>query len=757
MLCKRVFTSVCLAICFSTAIISRADAQEHRDIVNGNLIQFNDNGAWCWYQDERGVVDTAKGKIIVASVTSAAGVGGSPVDGDLRAVIFDLNTMTPQEYLLRHGGGNFYCDDHHAPAVLVRPDGKYLAMYAAHFNDTTSYYRIYDGDQWGPENGFNWNRNIPGGSNFQTTYSNLYYLSIEGRTYNFARAYNRSPNCMVSTNMGDTWTYGGQLTTIAAVGYVDGYFKYMGNGADRIDFVCAEHHPDDYNTSIYHGYIKDAKTYKSDGTLLDPNLLDNNYVPEVTDFTTVFAAGTVINGMTMYRCWDMDVQRYDDGTVATIISARINNNEGGSSITNANHAFIYCRYDGTEWSYTSLGQAGYKLYSTQEDYTGLAAMCPNDSNTIYISTSIDPRDTADLGVHEIFEGVTSDHGKTWQWFPITQNSVRDNLRPIIPVWDDRHTAVMWFRGRYNTAQSFDAAIVGIIDDKSSTPNLMTYVDASHSNTTLSNGNPFMTTGPDSNAGANDNQWHERTGFVNGGSVFTSSETGNGENAPTLKTQIILPQAGTYDIWVNFWANPTADWRIKAGLSESNMQVFRSMACKEVDEGAHSSSIVLTGSDNTFLYQAYVGRVEATAGDSIAVCIDDESILTGSSSRTAGDIARTWYDGVSYARVDNSISSVHSKEKTPPEKLALIQNYPNPFNPTTTITYSLPTSSNVVLTIYNVMGQKIKTLVNTRQNAGNYEIQWNGSNEKGERVSSGVYLYQLKTDSYSEAKKMVLLQ
>lgn len=98
--------------------------------------------------------------------------------------------MTPQKYTVREGGGNFWCDDHNAPAVLVRPDGKYLAMYAAHFNDTSSYYRIYDEDEWGPEQRFNWNEEIPGCSNFQTTYSNVYHLSAKGRTYNFARTNN---------------------------------------------------------------------------------------------------------------------------------------------------------------------------------------------------------------------------------------------------------------------------------------------------------------------------------------------------------------------------------------------------------------------------------------------------------------------------------------------------------------------------------------------------------------------------------------
>jgi len=71
---------------------------EPRDLVAGNLIQFNDNGTWCWFQDERAVVDVGGGKIVVGSVASASGRGGSPREGDVEASIFDLANGTSQRY-----------------------------------------------------------------------------------------------------------------------------------------------------------------------------------------------------------------------------------------------------------------------------------------------------------------------------------------------------------------------------------------------------------------------------------------------------------------------------------------------------------------------------------------------------------------------------------------------------------------------------------------------------------------------------------
>jgi len=138
--------------------------------------------------------------------------------------------------------------------------------------------------------------------------------------YNFVRGNNKRPNLMVSTDRGDTWTSGGQLTTKANVGYNNGYYKYCSNGIDRIDFVCSDYHLRDFPTSIFHGYIQNGKIYKSDGVLVDDNVLDTLNLASTAKLTLVFADSTIVQGDAMRRCWNTDVQRYGDGTIATIIT-----------------------------------------------------------------------------------------------------------------------------------------------------------------------------------------------------------------------------------------------------------------------------------------------------------------------------------------------------------------------------------------------------------------------------------------------------
>ena len=77
----------------------------------------------------------------------------------------------------------------------------------------------------------------------------------------------------------------------------------------------------------------------------------------------------------------------------------------------------------------------------------------------------------------------------------------------------------------------------------------------------------------------------------------------------------------------------------------------------------------------------------------------------------------------------------------PYRFELAQNYPNPFNPVTTIEYSVPSRTDVTIEIFNVLGQKVRTLVDEARSAGSYRIEWNGNNEFGRPVSTGVYLYR----------------
>ncbi|GAB4340839.1 MAG: hypothetical protein Kow0037_27000 [Calditrichia bacterium] len=90
--------------------------------------------------------------------------------------------------------------------------------------------------------------------------------------------------------------------------------------------------------------------------------------------------------------------------------------------------------------------------------------------------------------------------------------------------------------------------------------------------------------------------------------------------------------------------------------------------------------------------------------------------------------------------------------------ALEQNYPNPFNPTTTIRYQLPEVSRVSLQIYNILGQRVRTLVNNvKQSAGKYRIVWDGKNDAGTKMASGIYIYRIQAGNYTQVRKMVLMK
>jgi hypothetical protein len=87
----------------------------------------------------------------------------------------------------------------------------------------------------------------------------------------------------------------------------------------------------------------------------------------------------------------------------------------------------------------------------------------------------------------------------------------------------------------------------------------------------------------------------------------------------------------------------------------------------------------------------------------------------------------------------------------------MQNYPNPFNPITEISFSLPNAGHVKLEVYNIMGQRVTTLVDEYREAGTHSVTWNSKNDAGHEVSSGVYFYRLESGSFTETRKMVLLK
>jgi hypothetical protein len=101
--------------------------------------------------------------------------------------------------------------------------------------------------------------------------------------------------------------------------------------------------------------------------------------------------------------------------------------------------------------------------------------------------------------------------------------------------------------------------------------------------------------------------------------------------------------------------------------------------------------------------------------------------------------------------------VDDEDDIMPNDFRLGQNYPNPFNPSTTIEFAIPTESQVNVSIYNVLGQLVRTLVDDSRQAGTYAVEWDGNDYSGRRAASGIYMYRIQADNFSDSRKMLMLQ
>jgi len=133
--------------------------------------------------------------------------------------------------------------------------------------------------------------------------------------------------------------------------------------------------------------------------------------------------------------------------------------------------------------------------------------------------------------------------------------------------------------------------------------------------------------------------------------------------------------------------------------------------------------------------------------------DFGSSINGNGLNNGGELMYAALD----IEFDGPIYSVSAEHELIPTVGLLAQNYPNPFNPSTTIEYEIKEAGNVSIEVFNIKGQKVKTLVNEYQAANNYSTVWNGMNDNNESVSSGIYFYEMNTGDYTSVKKMILMK
>jgi flagellar hook assembly protein FlgD len=115
-----------------------------------------------------------------------------------------------------------------------------------------------------------------------------------------------------------------------------------------------------------------------------------------------------------------------------------------------------------------------------------------------------------------------------------------------------------------------------------------------------------------------------------------------------------------------------------------------------------------------------------------------------------------YTTIKYVKKTSDVEDETGTRERPSE-FDLSQNYPNPFNPSTKIEFTLSKSGFVTLQIYDILGRKVRTLVSEHLSSGYKSVIWDGKNDDGKDIASGVYFYQLRVGDFSEPKKMVLLK
>jgi hypothetical protein len=150
----------------------------------------------------------------------------------------------------------------------------------------------------------------------------------------------------------------------------------------------------------------------------------------------------------------------------------------------------------------------------------------------------------------------------------------------------------------------------------------------------------------------------------------------------------------------------------------------------------------------------IGLVQVLDSDTVFLdSLTFSEQLTDVSSGRYPDGSQTWrlFNTPTPGDSNRIISNISEKPNIP-LTFALAQNFPNPFNPKTIISYQLPVISNVELSIYNILGQKVVTLVSEKQTAGRYQVEWDASGS-----ASGLYFYRIETDAFQDVKKMILLR
>ena len=197
---------------------------------------------------------------------------------------------------------------------------------------------------------------------------------------------------------------------------------------------------------------------------------------------------------------------------------------------------------------------------------------------------------------------------------------------------------------------------------------------------------------------------------------------------------VILGSGTAEVTLNANASQVANGRVGVALALPAGQKFSA--------GTHPLvHVIFTINPNT-------------AADSTRLEFGDQLIAREVVDVNVNVLSAAWLGGTVTIEKTTSVKETASEA---PSSFELGANYPNPFNPETTIKYAIPSQAHVTLRIYNLQGQLVRALVDERKSPGYYRVVWNGSNDAGARVSSGIYLYTITAGNFKATKKMAILK
>lgn len=378
---------------------------------NSNIKTLSNDGAWCWF--------SAPGAIYRHNNANEVISGWVKADGSIETAILNLDTDSISSQII---SPQLDKDDHANPAFIELANKEVLIFYAKHFDRAIRVNRLPAGSEKANfgEMDFKEVYNVEQFKLYPkkvVTYANPIALSEENnRLFCFGRWTGYKPNMMWSDDNGVTFNPAQVFITNKPFDDVNRpYVKYYSNGKSKIHIIFTDGHPRKEPTnSVYYAYYENGEFWRVDGSKIC-NLEEIPFEPK--EASMVYKADEK-SGL----AWVFDVSE-DENENPVILYARYP--------TTKDHLYHYATYSNGAWEDYKICHAGKWFpetpeggYEREPHYSGGMVIHPRETNTIYLSREVN-------GVFEIEKRTTSDKGKTWSISPITQNSINNNVRPIV--------------------------------------------------------------------------------------------------------------------------------------------------------------------------------------------------------------------------------------------------------------------------------------------------------------------------------------